>query len=77
MKTLPHCTGSCASGRARCNCPTGQTELANTHAHLHLVRSTPSRPPIQVTGGRVPRGRRVRRFLRALWEFFTASCFEP
>jgi hypothetical protein len=27
---LPYCSGSCQGGRAPCNCPTGQTELANS-----------------------------------------------
>jgi hypothetical protein len=77
-RPLPHCTGSCHGGRAPCNCPTGLTELANgVPLREQLVRSIPSRPPIQISGGRVPRTRRVRRFLRALWDFLTAPCFKP
>lgn len=67
------CTGGCNQGDSTCDC-----ELASAHApRLELVRSVPSRPPIQVSGGRVPLRRRARRFMRALWEFFSASCFEP
>lgn len=72
---LPHCTGSCREGRATCNCPTGQTEIANTHSHLHLVRSTASRPPIQISGGRIPRARRARHFFRELWDFLRSTRF--
>lgn len=71
--SLPHCTGKCDGGRSPCKCPTGQTEIANTHSHLHLVRSVPSRPPIQVTGGRVSRWKRLRRFLRAVWDHLTSE----
>lgn len=71
-----NCTGNCNQGRARCDCV--DTELANTvPPRLQLVRSVPSRAPIQVSGGPVPRARRVRRFMRALWDFVTAGCFEP
>lgn len=72
---LPHCTGSCRGGRAPCNCATGQTELANAvPLRLELVRSQPS-VPVTLTGGRIPRARRVRRFLRDLARFLSARRF--
>lgn len=70
---LPHCTGSCHGGRSPCKCLTGTTELASTHApRLELVVSRPT-VRWQTSGGRVPRSRRVRRFIRALFRFFTAQ----
>lgn len=66
---------SCRCDCDQCSLPcTCESELASTHApRLELVRSVPSRPPIQMTGGRVPFGRRLRRFARALLAFFTAQ----
>lgn len=67
------CGRNCNQGRA-CTCVASQTELANaTPPRLELVRSVPSRPPIQVTGGRVPLRRRVRHLVRALFHFLTAE----
>lgn len=63
------CTGNCKQGRS-CTC---DTELASTHApRLELVVSRPT-VRWQTSGGRVPRSRRVRRFIRALFRFFTAQ----
>ena len=84
MTKLPQCTGTCRQGRTRCDCQTGNTELANAVPldpmrtfggalrRGQLIRIQPT-----VTGGRIPRRRRVRRFLRQLWDLLTAPCFRP
>ena len=54
------------------------TELANTHApRLELVRSVPSRPPIQMQRYPTPRIKRAKRFFRDLVAFLTAARFRP
>lgn len=73
------CTGGgCNQGRtpARCDCPLGNTELANTHSHLQLVVSHPTRPlkrlpppRVQVQHYPTPRRRLVKRFFRDLVAF--------
>lgn len=63
----------------RCDCDqcslpcTCETELANTvPMRKQLVRSVPTRVPVQLSGGRIPFARRVRRFVRALFHFLLA-----
>ncbi|GAC1664428.1 MAG: hypothetical protein PVS3B2_00030 [Candidatus Dormibacteraceae bacterium] len=58
------CTGECNQGRA---CP-----LLPPRGPV-VVRMPP--PRVQLTGGRIPRARRMRRFLRALRDFLTAPRF--
>lgn len=58
------CTGECNQGRA---CP-----LLPQRGPV-VVRMPP--PRIQLTGGRIPRARRARRFLRELWNFLLAPYF--
>lgn len=60
-RAITCCTGECNQGRA---CP-----LLPNHVPV-VVRMPP--PRVQLTGGRIPLRRRVRRFLRALLHFFTA-----
>lgn len=64
------CTGSCYRRPGWCDCRASETELANGVAPRPLVLVRPA-----ITVHRVPFGRRVRRFLRAVWRHLCAARF--
>jgi hypothetical protein len=61
------CTGECDQGR---RCPLVVPRVSACAGRPEPVRQRRG-APVQVTGGPIPRRRRARRFLRALWRATT------